>query len=716
MRRDIPRFCPHLPLVLLPLALALPALTVPVSAQEDTTCRFPADLAAHLLGGGFDSGDLPVGASFVVDEALLLDEGRLQATVEGQVQAGPLSLRPSASLCVFLLLDVDGEAILAHQMRLELDDFATVESLRYVLRADLPEGTRRMTFVAREAESGLWGAAPMQDPGEPIRGPSFTARRIAEYEGAYYELTHRAEGAPPPDAPQTTLADRLRSRPGQAGAASGSTAGSNTGSGTPAPDPADVMAPVPKRVRVPGTGRGPFGQRRPTEKLAGEQILRLVPPRDQPVSGSTVFNVLTSTVAVEKVAFELDGRRVDEDGRPPFRARLDLASPPREQEVKAIAYDGLGVPMGEDTIRVNQVDQPFRVRITDFSGDPASGPVILEAETSIPPDATLEKLEIFYNEELLGTYRNLRVRREVRLDTVQPTDYLRVAATLTDGTSIDDVLLLAAPEVEEVDVNLVELHVVVTDRNGTPVENLAAGDFEIVLDGKTQSASTFAYADDVPLVLGLLVDTSGSMELLMHDTRRAAARFLGQTVLPQDKAYLVDFDLQPRLLHGVTGDLPSLLRSLARLDAAGRTAMYDAVVFSLLQFESHVGRRALVVLTDGDDIDSRYGPKHSAEMARQAGVPVYVIGLGALDTLRRTFSKNDLERITEGTGGRLYFVNTFEELARAYAEINAELRSQYSLGFYTERDLTDEERRKVKVEVPRGMDARTVVGARITGQ
>ena len=78
--------------------------------------------------------------------------------------------------------------------------------------------------------------------------------------------------------------------------------------------------------------------------------------------------------------------------------------------------------------------------------------------------------------------------------------------------------------------------------------------------------------------------------------------------------------------------------------------------------------------------------------------------------MQRTFSKKDLRRLTGDTGGRLYFVDSFEELAEAYAEINAELRSQYSLGFYTERDLTDAERTKVKVEVPKGLDARTVVG------
>ncbi len=670
--------------------------------QVDTSCRFPAELAAQLLRGDVSLGDLGLQGQFLVDEQLLLDEGRLQATVEGQLDVGPLRLQQRATLCIFLLLNVDGEAILAHQQRIEVQDFSTVESVRYVLRADLPEGTRHMTLVAREAESGFWGAAPLETPGGDIAGPSFTARKVAAYEGTWYELTHRQGGGGNVAAPQVSQTPPATS-------SATSKAPSATTPQAPAPQSPQAVFPG---VRTPGNrAPGP-----PRDKLAGEQILRLVPPRNEPVSGSTVFNVLTSTVAVDKVVFEVDGTVVDEDSRPPFRKSLPLARPAREQVVRVIAYDSLGVVMAEDSIKVNQLDRPFRVRITDFEAGASGSSVTVKARASVPPQSQLAKMEVWLNDQLIGTFDGPEVEVGVPTPNIQPTDFLRIAAFLTDGSSIDDVLLLAEPDVEEVDVNLVELFAVVSDSNGSPVEDLKAEDFTVVYDGKKHETANFAYADDVPLVLGLLVDTSGSMQMLMHDTRRAAAKFLGQTIKPQDKAFLVDFDLQPRLVHDVTGDLPSLMRSLGKLNADGATAMYDAVVFSLLQFEQHPGRRALVVLTDGDDIDSRYGPKHCAEMARQTGVPVYVIGLGALDTLRRTYSKRDLRNVTEDTGGRLYFVESFEELAQAYAQINAELRSQYSLGFYVEEDLSDAQKRKVEVQVPKGMTARTVIGAGRLGE
>ena len=241
----------------------------------------------------------------------------------------------------------------------------------------------------------------------------------------------------------------------------------------------------------------------------------------------------------------------------------------------------------------------------------------------------------------------------------------------------------------------------------------AAEDFtDHSIEGKPQATQSFAYADDVTLVLGVVIDTSGSMQLVMEDTRKAAAKFLGSTVLPQDRAFLVDFDLQPRLLHETTSDLPALLMNLHRLVAEGATALYDATVFSMLQFERESGRKALVILSDGDDHESRFGPKYCIELAHKTGVPVYIIGLGALDIIRRTYSEKELRRVTSETGGRLYIVDSLAELDQAYAQINAELRSQYSLSFYAERDLDNAERRAVEVDIRRpGLSARTVVGS-----
>ncbi len=448
-------------------------------------------------------------------------------------------------------------------------------------------------------------------------------------------------------------------------------------------------------------------------KTGGEDgaVIRLVPPRREVVKGSTRFDALVTTDAVAKVDFVFDGKAAGSQRVRPFAVRVDVADPPRPQNLEAIAYDSEGRELGRDVLELHRFDAPFRARIRELEGDPVGGKVRVRGEVSVPPEATLDRLELYLNDRLVATSRDPSLSHEVDTRGVGPDDYLRLAAFLTDGSSIDDVVLLASPGlVEEVDVNLVQLHVVVTDAEGHPVDDLQAEDFAILFDGQEQPTGSFAYADDVPLLLGLVIDTSGSMQLVMHDTRKAAAKFLGTTVMRQDRAFLVDFADKPRLLHPTSDDLAKLMVDLGKLVAEGSTALYDAVVFSMLQFERQPGRKALVVLSDGDDYESRFGPKYVVDLAQRTGVPVYIIGLGNLDVLRRTYSKKDLRKVTEQTGGRLYFVDSLQELDDAYAQIQQELRSQYSLSFYSERDLSAEERRHVEVEIRKpGHVVRTVV-------
>ena len=121
------------------------------------------------------------------------------------------------------------------------------------------------------------------------------------------------------------------------------------------------------------------------------------------------------------------------------------------------------------------------------------------------------------------------------------------------------VLVASEGPQEEVDVNLVEVRAVVTGSDGQAVDDLRPEELWLELDGRSVELESVAFADDVPLSVGLLVDTSGSMQLLMTDTRRAAARFLGRTVLPGDHGFVVDFDERPRLLQPLTDDVVELL-------------------------------------------------------------------------------------------------------------------------------------------------------------
>lgn len=437
--------------------------------------------------------------------------------------------------------------------------------------------------------------------------------------------------------------------------------------------------------------------------------LQLVPPRRQPVAGSTRVYALASTPDVARVVFLLDGQEVGERSRPPFFASVPFERPARPQTLRAVAYDRGSRELGASEILVNPRDAPFRVRIRDLEGDPAAGSAWVEADVEVPLGAHLDRVEIFLNATSVARLEQPPFRARVTTPSTSATDFIRVAAFLDDGRSIDDVVLLSDPSlVEAVDVNLVPLYVVVHGADGRPVTGLGTADFRLTVGGQPHAIETFSVADDVPLVIGLVVDTSGSMSLVMEDTRRAAVGFLQGIVGDADRGFVVDFDRQPRLRQETTSDMIALMRALGALTARGETSLYDAIVFSMLQFEREGARRALVVLTDGVDLESRFGPRDCVDYGQRLGVPIYLI---AMQTFGDTnFPERQLRRITEGTGGGFYLIGSIGDLPATYAAIEHELRSQYALGFYTEEDLGAEARRDIEVEVA-GAKARVVIGS-----
>ncbi|HVR28212.1 MAG TPA: VWA domain-containing protein, partial [Thermoanaerobaculia bacterium] len=137
------------------------------------------------------------------------------------------------------------------------------------------------------------------------------------------------------------------------------------------------------------------------------------------------------------------------------------------------------------------------------------------------------------------------------------------------------------------------------------------------------------------------------------------------------------------------------------------------ILFSLLHFEEGEDRRAVVLLTDGDDYQSRFSARQASLQARAAGVPIYMLSLAGLDWMRPAMRKTDLETIAKQTGGHVFYVSAREELAAAYARIGDELRSQYVLAFATERALTEAELAKIDVRVSRpDTTVRAVVAGR----
>jgi Ca-activated chloride channel family protein len=236
-------------------------------------------------------------------------------------------------------------------------------------------------------------------------------------------------------------------------------------------------------------------------------------------------------------------------------------------------------------------------------------------------------------------------------------------------------------------VNEVNVVFTVTDRHGRYVKNLAKSDFSVLDDSKPSGQiRSFHSETDLPLQVGLMVDASNSVRDRFKFEQESAIEFLNQTVRPRyDKAFVVGFDVTPEVTQDFTDNTEALSRGVRALRPGGGTAMYDALYFACrdkLLKEPRNGpvRRAIILLSDGEDNMSHVTREESIEMALRAEVIVYTISTNITGGARHSGDKV-LERIADATGGRAFFPFQLNDVANAFVEIQDELRSQYALSY-----------------------------------
>lgn len=401
------------------------------------------------------------------------------------------------------------------------------------------------------------------------------------------------------------------------------------------------------------------------------------------------------------------------------RSEAPAASTPQDvAEVEASAP----VPVAAPTAR--RPKNGLAVRILRPLPGKAEGPVDVEAEVRMAAEARLDRVEFFWNDELAATAYQAPFKRAVPVPRGGPVGFLRVAARLADGTVVDDAVLMnAGASGERVDVRLVEVPVVVTDRAGHPVRGLLREDFRLRRNGSAQEIAGFADAGDLPLTLALAVDSSASMFLKLPRVERAARSLLTSSLASRDRALLIDFDSAPRLLAHPTRDLAGVADALSSLRADGGTALWSAVTFGLRELAGVTGRKALVVYSDGVGEEDATSYGDCLRAARASRVPVYLILSSSLSarkagSLLREPLGEKLERLAHATGGDAIFLDASlgadpgptDDLSSVYRRILAELRSQYVLTFYPPEGSGDSwQNLSVEVKKP-GLIARALEG------
>jgi VWFA-related protein len=277
-------------------------------------------------------------------------------------------------------------------------------------------------------------------------------------------------------------------------------------------------------------------------------------------------------------------------------------------------------------------------------------------------------------------------------------------------------------ETLKVNVNIVQLFFNVKDKKGGLIPGLTKDDFEISEDGKPQTIKYFAAESNLPLTLGILIDASGSQMRVLDMEKQVGGEFLTDILRDKDLAFVLSFDVNSELLQDFTNSVPRLKRAMdkVRINTGGPaqsfpggsgpvptangpkgTVLYDAVYLAAHdELSQQIGRKAMILLTDGEDQGSQLRIKDAIEAAQKADTIAYVLlcadrgfygGFG--------FSgDSDMRKLTSETGGRVIEVgNKQDKLKEAFQQIANELRSQYNIGYAPSNSAKDGTFRKIEI-------------------
>ncbi len=282
-------------------------------------------------------------------------------------------------------------------------------------------------------------------------------------------------------------------------------------------------------------------------------------------------------------------------------------------------------------------------------------------------------------------------------------------------------------EVVKVETNLTSIFFTAADKNKRFISNLKADDIRVLEDGQPQEVFTFQTNIDLPLSIAILIDTSASEERTLPEEKAAARAFLEDVLRPvKDEGAVVSFTGETTLEQGFTGNIERLRRAIERVEfvppsgyvgggvvvngtppisgtnqsLAGSTAIWDAVWATseeLLSESAEHTRRAIILLTDGDDTSSRMKMHDAIARAQKADALVYAIGIG--DRYSFNVDEGSLRKISEQTGGRAYFPRNERELREAFVQVQRDLREQYLVAYSPSNKSRDGSYRRIEIQV-----------------
>lgn len=382
---------------------------------------------------------------------------------------------------------------------------------------------------------------------------------------------------------------------------------------------------------------------------------------------------------------------------------------PREESVATTPGPTTATSVGAQVAMDDGVTgEGFGIRVVSpTSGTIPIGDVTLEARL-VGTNGQASRVDFFVNDRRIGTVNEPPYVFRWTFPEEEQVFVIRAVAVLGDRLASDDVVLDKSAIAFGSTVNLVTLHATVRDAQGRIIRDLTAEDVRIIEDGRQQQIVQFDFGE-VPISAAVLLDQSSSMiGSGIRSERAGAQRLIDSLVNDVNRAMVLGFNDKVYLYADFTHDQQELSAALRAIEPDGSTALYDTLAEAVRKINRRRGKRALVVLSDGLDTNSRMQFEDVVEYLRQSEVLVYSIGLqlmhegtelgDASGAVKRGVEK--LRTMAEATGGAAYFPLNMEELEEIYGLIADELESQYALSYYPSNQRYDGSWRQLRVDIP----------------
>ena len=290
---------------------------------------------------------------------------------------------------------------------------------------------------------------------------------------------------------------------------------------------------------------------------------------------------------------------------------------------------------------------------------------------------------------------------------------MRLINRIAGAMLLAGLVLLAIPRKVEsqdtlkVSVDLVNVQFSVTDRRGRLIPGLKAEDFVIEEDGKRQEIVHFARENELPLTIGMLIDTSPSVRPVFEEEKQTAVAFLESILRPTDLALVISFDRSVTLVQDYTDRTRLLKAAIDELEIGGGTSLYDAVYLVCKEkLGREAGRKTVILISDGEDTTSKTKSFEALVAAHQSDTVIYSISNTSRGFIGRASlgggggDPGTLRKFSEETGGAMFFVNRENSFKKIFDQIAQELRTQYSIGYNSTNPVKDGKFRQIRI-VPR---------------